>query len=86
MPFLHHHILSDGELHYCHILNGVYRQVHRLVVRIVADEFDVPFLLRAVDVFHRQILVAVEVKCYNIHFSVNHIAEVVDPLESDDVS
>lgn len=86
MPFLHHHILSDGELHYCHILNGVYRQVHRLVVRIVADEFDVPFLLRAVDVFHRQILVSVEVERHDVHFSVNDVAEVVDPLEPYDIS
>ena len=83
---LHHHIFPYRELDYGHILNGVYRQVHGLMMRIVADEFDVPFLLRAVDVFHRQILVSVEVERHDVHFSVNDVAEVVDPLESDDVS
>ena len=83
---LHHHIFPYRELDYGHILNSVYRQVHGLMMRIVAYEFDISFFLWPVDVFHRQILVAVKVKRYNIHFSVNHIAEVVDPLESDDVS
>ena len=38
-------IINYRDLDYGHILNGVYRQVHGLMMRIVAYEFDISFFL-----------------------------------------
>ena len=83
---LQHHVLPDGELHDSHGLYVFQRQVHRVVVRIVAHQLDASRLVGTVHVFYGQIVVAIDVEGYQVHFPIDDVVQTADFLEADDVS
>ena len=83
---LQHHVLSDGEFHDAHRLYVGERQIHRVVMGVVAHQPDAARLVRAVHVLHGQIVIAVNVERNQVHLTINDVVQAADFLESDDVT
>ena len=83
---LQHHVLADGEFHDAHRLYVGERQIHRVMVRVVAHQPDAFRPVGTVHVLYGQIVVTVNVEGHQIHFSINDTFQAADFLESDDVS
>ena len=86
MPFLHHHVSADGEFHDCHCIDGAERDIHWVVMSVVAYQLEASFLFRAVHILHRQVLVSFDSKRNQIHLTVDEVAETVNLFKAYDVS
>ena len=84
--FLFHGVHADAGFDESQCLDAVDTHILVGMVRVLAHQFDAAVVFGFLDVFHRDVLLAVDVDRQQIHVAPEDVADVVQLLVEDDVA